>query len=108
MSISHTETTADTLQEKAALQTSGVQELIDRIRRDGVSKGHDEGEAVIAAARAEAVQILDRANKEGEQILSAARIEAARVRKSADDALRLAARDAVLALGEALRTDFLN
>jgi V/A-type H+-transporting ATPase subunit E len=108
MSTTHTDKTADKPEEKEMLHTSGVQELIDRIRRDGVAKGHDEGESVVAAARAEAVHILDRANSEAEQILSAARTEAERLRKSAEDALRLAARDAVLALGEALRTDFLN
>lgn len=107
MSITHTETTAGNREDKEA-HASGVQELIDRIRRDGVAKGHHEGETVVAAARAEAAQVLDRAQAEAEQIRSAARVEAERQRKSADDALRLAARDAVLALGEALRTDFLN
>ncbi len=88
-------------------QVVGVQELIDRIRSEGVAKGRNEGESLIAAAREEAVKILDAARKEAEQICSAARAEAAHLQKNAEDALRLAARDAVLALNEAIRTDFI-
>jgi V/A-type H+-transporting ATPase subunit E len=85
----------------------GVQELIDRIRSEGVAKGRNEGETLIASAREQAVQVLDDAKEEAEQIRSSAREEAHQLRISAEDALRLAARDAVLALNEAIRTDFI-
>lgn len=86
--------------------SSGVQELIDRIRRDGVTKGRSEADALVASAREEAVRILDQAKTEAEQIRSAARADAERLQKNGEEALRLAARDAVLALNEALRSDF--
>lgn len=88
-------------------QVVGVQELIDRIRSEGVAKGRNEGETLIAAAREEAVKILDAARKEGEQVCSAARAEAEHLQRNAEDALRLATRDAVLALNEAIRNDFI-
>jgi V/A-type H+/Na+-transporting ATPase subunit E len=88
-------------------QVAGVQELIDRIRGEGVAKGRNEGEALVASSREEAVRILDDARQEAQHIHSAARSEAERLRKNTKDALRLAARDAVLALSESLRTDFI-
>jgi V/A-type H+-transporting ATPase subunit E len=85
---------------------TGVQELIDLIRSEGVAKGRNEGEVLVASAREQAARILDDANKEAERICSGARAEAQRLQSSAQDALRLASRDAVLALNEAIRTDF--
>jgi V/A-type H+-transporting ATPase subunit E len=87
-------------------RASGVQELIDRIRSEGVAKGRQECDELVAAARQESMRVLDDAKREAEQIRSAARTEAEHLRKNAEDALRLAARDAVLALNEALRADF--
>jgi V/A-type H+/Na+-transporting ATPase subunit E len=89
-------------------RTSGVQELIDRLRSEGVSKGQSEGDGLIAAAREEAERILDQGKREAEQIRSVARNEADKLGKQAEDAMRLAARDAVIALNEALRADFLT
>ncbi|WP_164101026.1 hypothetical protein [Candidatus Laterigemmans baculatus] len=89
-------------------RTSGVQELIDRIRSEGVAQGRGEAETLVAAAREEAVRILDEAKREAEQIRSTARVEADRLRSQTEEALRLAARDAVLALQEALRADFVS
>lgn len=108
MSTTENETTAPKQDVTAGVSAdgAGVQQLIDRIRRDGVTKGRSEGEALIASAREEAVRILDQAKTEAEQIRSAARADAQRLQKSTEEALRLAARDAVLALNEALRTDF--
>ncbi|MGN6135824.1 MAG: hypothetical protein ACTHOU_15155 [Aureliella sp.] len=108
MSIAHPESTADKPDGKEIPRASGVQELIDRLRHDGVVKGRSEGDAVLATARAEAVRILDDAHTQAEAIRAAAQAEAERLRITAEEALRLAARDAVLALGEALRTDFLS
>lgn len=86
---------------------SGVQELIDRLRDEGVAKGRSEADAMVAAARDEAARILDQAKREAEQTCSKARDEAEHLKQNAEEALRLAARDAVIALNEALRTDFI-
>lgn len=87
-------------------RTSGVQELINRLRDDGVAKGRSEGETLVAEGRQEAALILDKAHAEAEQIVASARQQAEQLKKNAKDALQLAMRDAVLALNEALRTDF--
>jgi V/A-type H+/Na+-transporting ATPase subunit E len=87
-------------------RVSGVQELINRMRTEGVSKGQEESDRLVAEARRDSMQILDDAKREAGAIRSAARAEAEHLRKNAEDALRLAARDAVLALNEAIRSDF--
>jgi V/A-type H+/Na+-transporting ATPase subunit E len=99
--------TTDTQTQGGTPASSGVQELIDRMRGEGVAKGRDEADALLAEARKEASQILDQANRDADQIRVAARTEADRLSASTKDSLQLAARDAVLALGETLRADFL-
>jgi V/A-type H+-transporting ATPase subunit E len=88
-------------------KVAGVQELIDRIRSEGVAKGRSESETLMASARQQAVQILDAARQDASRIEAAAHAEADVLRKNAEDALRLASRDAVLALKEALRDNFI-
>jgi V/A-type H+-transporting ATPase subunit E len=87
-------------------QSSGVQELIDQLRQKGVEQGREEADALVADARQKAVEILDKARQEAEQICSAARQEAERTRQAGEEALRLAGRDAVLKLREAVGEDF--
>jgi V/A-type H+-transporting ATPase subunit E len=87
-------------------RVSGVQELIDRLRREGVTQGRSEAEALVIAAREEATRVLDTARREAEQITAAAQADAQRLKAAAEDSLRLAVRDAVLTLEEALRADF--
>ncbi|MBX3426964.1 MAG: hypothetical protein KF688_14895 [Pirellulales bacterium] len=98
--------TADPKRPADEPRTAGVQELIDRLRADGIAKGKDEAEALVVAARAEATRLLDDAKREAAEVEAAARAAADRLRANAEDALRLAARDAVIALREALTTDF--
>jgi V/A-type H+-transporting ATPase subunit E len=87
-------------------ETFGVQELIDKLREEGVAKGEAESEALVAAAREKAVGILDDAQKQADEITAKAREEAERTREAGEEALRLAARDAVLKLREAIGEDF--
>jgi V/A-type H+-transporting ATPase subunit E len=85
-----------------------VQELIDRLRDEGVSKGRREADALLAEARKKAAEIIDDARKESDRILTRARREAENTRTGGEEALRLAARDAVLSLRESLGEDFTN
>jgi V/A-type H+-transporting ATPase subunit E len=89
-------------------QSSGVQELIDRLREEGVTKGQEEADGLMAAARQKAVGILDDAQTAAEKIIAGAEREAERKCKSGEEALRLAARDAVLKLQEAIGDDFMR
>lgn len=79
-------------------QASGVQELIDRLQQEGVEEGKSQAEQLLAGARKEAARILDDARKQTEQLLEDARAEAEHTKEKGEAALRLASRDAVLAL----------
>jgi V/A-type H+/Na+-transporting ATPase subunit E len=88
------------------LQSSGVQELIDRLRHEGVSSGQSEAERLQAEARVKAMEILDKAKSEAEQILANARAEAKSIEHNGKEALRLASRDVILRVREAFYEEF--
>ncbi|MEW6428068.1 MAG: hypothetical protein AB1568_08560 [Thermodesulfobacteriota bacterium] len=79
-------------------QSSGVQQLIDRLRRDGIGKGREESERLVAEAHAAAKKILDEANGEAERLVAEATREAQRLHETAKEAVQLAARDMILDL----------
>ena len=89
-------------------ESSGVQELIDRLRDEGVAKGEGEAEALVKQARKQSMEILDQARREAEQITAKARDEARRTKESGEEALRLASRDAILPLKESFHQEFEN
>ena len=53
-----------------------LQELTDKLYNEGLSKGKQEGEAILNEARIKADKITAAANSEAEKILSQARKEA--------------------------------
>lgn len=87
-------------------QTSGVQELIAELQQQGVAKGRADAEKIVADARQHAMRLVDDSKREAESIVSEARAEAERMRASGEAAVRLAGRDAVLALAEQFREEF--
>ena len=89
-------------------QARGVQELIDRLKAEGVASGQTEAERLVAAARVEAMKTLDRARSEAESLLAEARAEAAAIVENGKQALRLASRDVVLRVREACYEEFKN
>lgn len=89
-------------------ESTGVQKLIDRLHDQGVAKGQEEADALVAAARGQALEITDKAKRQADAILSAARDEAERTRRGGEEAVRLAGRDAILELMESLRGDFVR
>lgn len=84
-------------------ESSGVQKLIDRLHDQGVTKGREEADALVSAARRQAMEIEDQAKRQADAILAEARKEAEQTRRSGEEAVRLAGRDTVLELTEALR-----
>ena len=68
-----------------------LQELTDKLYNEGLSKGKQEGEAILANARVQAAEIVDNAKKEAAGIVAAARKEAENIRAKADGDLRIAA-----------------
>ena len=87
-------------------ESSGVQELIDQLQEQGVERGKEEAERLVADARQKAHAILQKANAEAERIVTQARDETEHLKTAGEDALRLACRDAVLKLREAIGEDF--
>ena len=88
------------------LQASGVQDLIDRLRDEGVTSGKSEAERLMAEARVKAMEMLDSAKSEAKQILADARKEAKSIEENGEAALRLASRDVVLRVREACYEEF--
>lgn len=89
-------------------KSAGVDELIDRLKTDGVVKGKAEADAIIADAKRQAMAILDAARSEADTIVSSAKREADRVREISGQALQLAGRDALLKLRESFTLQFEN
>ncbi len=76
----------------------GVQELIEKLRDQGVSSGRTEAEQLVADARTEAARIVADASKKAESLITKAKKEADFTIKSGEESLQLAGRNAVLEL----------
>lgn len=85
---------------------TGVQELIDRLRRDGTQAGQEEAERVVNEAKREAQQIVQEAKSQAASLLSEARAQIETDEQAAIDALSLAIRDARLKLASELSARF--
>lgn len=77
---------------------SGVEELIARLRDQGVEKGRNEAEGLVQEARATAAATVAQADAQARSIVERARAEAESLQTSGRQALELAFRDATLAL----------
>ena len=83
---------------EAEQTSSGVQDLIARIRDDGVQAGRQEAEQILADAQRQAARMLEDARAEVEQMRQKARAEIQTEETAALEALKLAARDTGLRL----------
>ena len=79
--------------------TSGVQELIDRLSQEGVAEGQQQAEKIIGDAQHKADAIVASARQQAEDILQRAHKEVDEFQTAGEEALRLAARDAVRDFG---------
>jgi V/A-type H+-transporting ATPase subunit E len=87
-------------------QSSGVQDLISRIRDDGVEAGKAEANRVLEEAHAEAARLVRQAQAEAEKISRQASAEIEDYKRAALEALKLAARDTRLQLEAAVLAAF--
>jgi V/A-type H+/Na+-transporting ATPase subunit E len=81
-----------------ALESEGVESLIDRLRDDGIAQGRSHAEALVAEAQKKSSDILAAAQREAEAIVVKAKTEAAKLKTAGDDAIALAMRDTLLSL----------
>lgn len=75
-----------------------LNELTDKIYRDGVSKGKQEAEQIISEAKAESEKIIRQAEKEAAEIIARAGKEAAELKKNTESELKISFRHAVNSL----------
>jgi len=80
------------------VRASGVQELVDRLRQDGVAEGQEQATRILEEARREAAEIVDLARREAAEVREKAELASTRLRKAGEQALELAVRDALLRL----------
>jgi V/A-type H+/Na+-transporting ATPase subunit E len=83
--------------------SSGVSELIERLREDGVAEGRERGQKLVSEAEQKAEEILEHARAKADTIVADARQEAEKLGAAGADALRIAARDTVIEMRETLR-----
>lgn len=90
------------------LPSSGVQELVQKLREEGVAAGRREAEQIVAAAREEAARIVAEARREADETTRASHAMVETERQAAHAALDLAARDAMLKMREQLEVTFVR
>ena len=81
-----------------------IQELTSKLYAEGVEKGKEEAERIVAQARAQEQQILDAARAKAEELLSSAEKESAALKKHTEAELKLYAAQS----SEALKTEITN
>lgn len=78
--------------------SSGVDELIQRLRQEGIDAGNAQAQERIQQAQAEADSVLAEAQKQARDIVAEAKSEAQRLQQAGNEALAIAMRDIVLKL----------
>ena len=81
-----------------------LQELTDKIYKEGISKGQEEADLIIINAKTEAAKILADAKLEADQILIVANKKATDIKENTNSEIKLAARQAI----EALKLEVVN
>jgi len=80
-----------------------VQELIDKIKRDGVKAATEEANKIKAEAETEARRILDSAKREADDIINRGRQDADRSEKAGLAALQQASRNLILSFKDEIQ-----
>ncbi len=87
-------------------KSSGVQQLIDRIRDEGVHSARAEADRILTEAKAQAARLVEDAKVEAASIKQEAHAAMERERTAAIEGLRIAARDTGLELRSAVMSAF--
>ncbi len=85
---------------------TGVQDLINRLRDDGVRAGQEKADQVLRDARQQAAEIVSQAKAEAEEMLEKARNEIETEKSSAIESLKIAIRDTELKMEAELKATF--
>jgi V/A-type H+-transporting ATPase subunit E len=79
-----------------------VQELIDKIKREGVAAAESEAARIIADAQKKAQGIVSEAEEKADSIVKTAKAETARLEKSSIDAIEQAGRNLALSFRDSI------
>lgn len=92
--------------QKSEALSSGIENLISQLKQDGVQRGQQEAEAIIAQAKADAEKIVNDAKKEADAYHQKQRNDIETMRASAEEELRSVYRDSLLKMKEYLTLQF--
>ncbi len=81
-----------------------IEEFVKTLQEEGVEAGRRQAERLLAEAKQQAEQLIEKAKQQADQILDEARKEAERARVRSETELRLAARDTLTRLHDALNS----
>ncbi len=86
--------------------SSGVKELIKKLEKDGVEKGRAQADSIIADAEKTAKKIVSDAKAEADKLRSSAKSDAEKFAAAGADEIKMASRDAMLALRKEIEQTF--
>ena len=90
------------------MQQNKLQELTDKLYKEGLSKGQQEAEQLLATAKDEAAQIIENAKAEAAQIIADAQKSAIDQKVAAESEIRLATRQSMAAVKQELENSILT
>jgi len=79
-----------------------LQELLDKIKKEGVEAAEAEASSIITSAQVEAEKIIANAKAEADKILQTAKTENDRIVRSSEDAIRQAGRNLLISFRESV------
>ena len=85
-----------------------LQELTDKLYREGLSKGKEEGEALLAKAEEKASGIIDTAQKKAKEIILNAEKEAAAYRTKVEGDVKMASIQSIQATRKSIEDQLLG
>ncbi|MDF1582479.1 MAG: hypothetical protein RQ733_05670 [Methyloprofundus sp.] len=93
-------------EQNTEVTSSGVENLIQRLRDQGVAAGQERAESIVLDAQKRAEWIVEEAELEAQHLLDKAKEQSDALRAAGEDALKLATRDALLKLRDTLLGSF--
>ena len=79
-----------------------LQELIDKIKKDGVASAEAEARSIIEASEKRSEEIIAEAQKKAAEIIKNAKLETARMEKASEEAITQAGRNMLLSFKDSL------
>lgn len=82
-----------------------LQELIDKIRKDGVASASVSAQNIIAEAEKKAAAIVSEAEEKADNIIKNAKVETARMEKASEDAITQAGRNSIISFRDSINKE---